>query len=409
MAFVLIATSSQSLHSKTTQDLSSSGVEVRSAVNWSGTVKELSSEECGVLLIDAGMAGLNTELLLDLTKSLPHSPEIRTIGDEPSSIEDHDNGIKIAPHGAQALCRVVLRRIEKGLKRQALDDLKLMGLGLTPFERISRLAQQTLPIRIEGERGTNKEGLARTIHALSGASKPFVRFSPDQPINFDGAPGTIFIKEVNDWSCEQVETLVSAATTANWRIIAGSRHAHNDSNSVKWAALFIPPLRKRPDDLRALTLMYVNRYRRRLGLPRRRVHRSLWALILSYRWLGNSRELEHFVVQVITSVEGATLSAEALPSSVRRLVEPESAIDDLAVGFEVVVESRLRDMVNNFKPNSGLGLYKLTTNATERALIRLALVKTGGDQQAAAKMLGIARNTLRSKIVSLDIKTSKRR
>jgi DNA-binding NtrC family response regulator len=171
----------------------------------------------------------------------------------------------------------------------------------------------------------------------------------------------------------------------------------------------MPPLRKRPDDLRALTLMYVNKYRRRLGLPRRRIHRSLWALILSYRWYGNSQELEHFVVQVVTSVEGATLSAEALPPSVRRLVEPESAVEDLAVGFEALVESRLREMVNNYKPDSGLGLHKLATNATERALIKLTLVKTGGDQQAAAKILGIARNTLRSKIVSLDIKTSKHR
>jgi DNA-binding NtrC family response regulator len=409
MAFVLIATSSQSLHRKTTQDLSSAGVEVRSAANWSGTIIGLSSEECGVLLIDNEMPGLNSQLLIEVAKSLAHSPEIRSIGNDSLANGDDLHQIKRAPNGAQGLCRLVLRRIDKGLKKQALEDLKLMGLGESPFERISRLAQQTLPIRIEGERGTNKEGLARTIHALMHKSKPFIKVGPAQTIDLDNNPGTIFIKEVNDWSDDQITSLASSAISAKWRVIAGSRSVHHDSNSVIWAPIYIPPLRTRPDDLRALTLMYVNRYRRRLGLPRRRVHRSLWALILSYRWLGNSRELEHFVVQVVTSAEGATLSADSLTPPVRRLVEPDSAAEDLAVGFEEVVESRLRDMVNNFKPDSGLGLHKLTTNATERALIKLALVKTGGDQKAAAQMLGIARNTLRSKIVSLDIKTSKRR
>jgi hypothetical protein len=336
MAFVLIATSKQSLHIKTTQDLSSSGVEARSAVTWGGTIMELSNEECGILLVDTNMAGLDSELLVDLAKSLSHSPEVRTIGGDTSSTKEEPYRIKRAPHGAPGLCRVVLRRIDKGLKRQALEDLKLMGLGDAPFERISRLAQQTLPIRIEGERGANKEGLARTINALSGSSNPFIKCKPNQQIDFGTGPGTIFIKEVNDWSEEQIKPLVSDATDANWRVIAGSRLAHNDSNSVKWAPLFIPPLRNRPDELRALTLMYVNRYRRRLGLPRRRVHQSLWALILSYRWPGNSRELEHFVVQAITSAEGAILSAEGLPTAVRRLVEPESAVEELAVGFEAV-------------------------------------------------------------------------
>jgi len=408
MAFVLIATSKQTLHTKTAQDLSSSGVEVRSAANWSGTVMELSNEECRMVLIDTGMSGVETELLLNLTRSLPHSPDIRAIGDTLPAVEGEEV-VKRAPQGPQALCKVVLRRIDRGLKRQALEDLKLMGLGDAPFERISRLTQQSLPIRIEGERGTNKEGLARTIHALSEGSKPFIKLDPEQNINIEPDCGTVYIKEVNDWASEQVEELISSATRANCRVIAGSRMAHKESNNVKWASVLISPLRKRPEDLRALTLLYVNRYRRRLGLSRRRVHRSLWALILSYRWYGNSRELEYFIVQVVTSVEGASLSADALPPSVRSLVEPESPVEKLAEGFEVVVESRLREMVNGYKPNTGLGLHKLATNATERALIKLALVKTGGDQQAAAKILGIARNTLRSKIVSLDIETSKNR
>ncbi|MGA1845249.1 MAG: helix-turn-helix domain-containing protein [bacterium] len=49
------------------------------------------------------------------------------------------------------------------------------------------------------------------------------------------------------------------------------------------------------------------------------------------------------------------------------------------------------------------GVYRLVIEMTERILIEHILVKTGGNKLQAAKILGINRNTLHSKIKKLGI------
>ncbi len=76
---------------------------------------------------------------------------------------------------------------------------------------------------------------------------------------------------------------------------------------------------------------------------------------------------------------------------------------DLAEAFEEVVEGRLRALIQQVDLDSGIEVRRLAVDATERALYRLALARTGGNQLAAARLLGVARNTLRSRAARLGV------
>lgn len=59
------------------------------------------------------------------------------------------------------------------------------------------------------------------------------------------------------------------------------------------------------------------------------------------------------------------------------------------------VENYLRDL----EGVRGLPLYEMITSAAERPLLEWAMKQTNGNQRAAAKLLGINRNTLRKKLI----------
>ena len=82
---------------------------------------------------------------------------------------------------------------------------------------------------------------------------------------------------------------------------------------------------------------------------------------------------------------------------------------ELTEGFESVVEARLRPLVARVEPGARVPLHKISVQATERALIRLMLARTGGDQKAAAELLGIARNTFRAKAEAYGLLGKRRR
>ena len=60
-------------------------------------------------------------------------------------------------------------------------------------------------------------------------------------------------------------------------------------------------------------------------------------------------------------------------------------------------------------PGAALDLHTLVVESTERALLRLVLTRTAGNQKAAAQMLGLARNTLHAKALHLGLITAKPR
>ena len=72
-----------------------------------------------------------------------------------------------------------------------------------------------------------------------------------------------------------------------------------------------------------------------------------------------------------------------------------------------VLEVCIREIQSFFLKNETKALYKNVLEIVERPLIEMTLQKTDGNQKKAAKLLGINRNTLHSKIKTLKIDISK--
>jgi two-component system nitrogen regulation response regulator GlnG len=73
------------------------------------------------------------------------------------------------------------------------------------------------------------------------------------------------------------------------------------------------------------------------------------------------------------------------------------------LGLEEFLGAKLRDFVRRMKLGAGSGLHPLLIKAVEKPLIELVMEETGGNQNQAAALLGLNRNTLRKKIQGLKI------
>jgi two-component system nitrogen regulation response regulator GlnG len=78
------------------------------------------------------------------------------------------------------------------------------------------------------------------------------------------------------------------------------------------------------------------------------------------------------------------------------------------LGLDEYIAAKLRDFVRRMKLGAGSDLHSLLMKAVEKPLITLVLEETGGNQNQAAALLGLNRNTLRKKIKELKIPLSKR-
>ncbi len=87
------------------------------------------------------------------------------------------------------------------------------------------------------------------------------------------------------------------------------------------------------------------------------------------------------------------LLVEAAPATES---EPEESL-------EALVDQSLRRYVQHLQGHTPQDLYALIMPQLERPMVRLALELTGGNQQEAATILGIHRNTLRTKLRALGI------
>jgi len=139
----------------------------------------------------------------------------------------------------------------------------------------------------------------------------------------------------------------------------------------------VPPLRERPEDIRATALALLAA--RGIG-PERITPQALDALA-AHAWPGNVRELENAITRAIVLAGAELISVEHLPQVLSGRAPPASVLEDLLVpGFSL--------------------------DAIERDLIEHALVKAGGNKAAAARMLGITRRRLYSRLESLGQKDS---
>ncbi len=289
-------------------------------------------------------------------------------------------------------------------------------------EHITVIAGSDSPVLILGESGTGKELVARAIHDQSARHDgPLVAVNcgalPTNLIEselfghergaFTGADrrrngrflaadrGTLFLDEVGDLPLEaqvkllrvleegtfqpvgtnrnvRVDVRVLSATNRDLRqLIAQGRFREDLYYRLRVFEVVLPPLRARAKDLPLLVEHFAKRYARpgeaRLGLTP-----AAWAALLDYPFPGNVRELENAINHAVTLARGSgEIDLPHLPEEIR---DPEER--------GTFVPPSLSRAVERF----------------ERDYIRRALAITGGEEEQAAKILGISGSSLHDKL-----------
>jgi DNA-binding NtrC family response regulator len=312
-------------------------------------------------------------------------------------------------------------------------DPEGMVVGDTPQvrelrDRIARIAPAHTTVLIQGETGTGKGLVARSLHARSPwASEPWVHvdcsaLSPtvieselfghekgaftnalsQRAGRFEQAgKGTIFLDEIGDLDLPlQTKLLrvlqdrefepVGGTRTLSMRarvIAATSRDLTSDVLAGRFrrdlffrlavTRLFIAPLRARSSDIPALVEAFLPGACERLGVPVPRIADSFLDRLRSHRFPGNVRELFNTVERCLVEIRAEMLEAEDLAG----MIDDESPLSPATL------------------PRSPSSLREMAVGSDdERRLLERVLVQTGGNVSRAARRLGVSRGTLRYRI-----------
>src|SRR5262249_38136906 len=159
--------------------------------------------------------------------------------------------------------------------------------------------------------------------------------------------------------------------------------------------IHLPPLRERGEDLEMLVGLFVRRFSRELGREVRDVSPEALEQLRAYSWPGNIRELQSVLKQALLQATGTTLLPAFLPQAGEDAGKQAAAPAGEDVGLEAFIRRRLSPEATE--------LYAETHRQVDRVLLPLVLEYTRGNQHQAARLLGIARQTLRLKLRDLGL------
>src|SRR4051794_16550311 len=298
-------------------------------------------------------------------------------------------------------------------------------------------------ILIQGESGTGKDLIAKTIHYESSRrEKPFVAINcsaiPETLMEaelfghekgaftdakqmkkglFEAADGgTLFLDEIGELSPllqakllrvledqvirrvgglrdMQVDVRVIAASNRDLEKAVREGHFRQDLYyRLAIIAIFIPPLRERKEDILPLVDFFIDRYNRRFRKSVRGITDETRYLLHSHNWPGNVRELRNTIERGMILEEESFLRPVYLPFSVgesggRTLFERTSPAD----GGQKLPNGRMLPRL--YIPECGTSLEEV-----EHSMVELAMAQSGGNQTNAAKLLDISRDALRYKL-----------
>jgi transcriptional regulator with GAF, ATPase, and Fis domain len=143
--------------------------------------------------------------------------------------------------------------------------------------------------------------------------------------------------------------------------------------------IVLPPLRERPEDVDTLVDAFVEEIGRSMGRPGCRVAAEAREKLAAYPWPGNVRELRNAIERALILSEGATVTSEHLPLGV--VASKSSTSAPTTVGA------------------TGRGAPSPPTlESAERAMIVDALARAGDNKSKTARLLGLTRAQLRSRL-----------
>jgi DNA-binding NtrC family response regulator len=325
------------------------------------------------------------------------------------------------------------------------------------YEIIDSIAETDANVLIIGESGTGKELIANAIHYKSPRGRRnFVKINcsalPKELIEselfghtkgaFTGATvdkagllsradgGSLLLDEISEMPVELQPKLLRVlqerayyrlggekAQEANFRLISATNRNPADAIQsghlredlyyrISTIELHVPPLRQRKEDIQHLAEHFLEEFAEKYQRPKCSISGQNYERMFQYSWPGNVRELQNVLERAVLLCKGRTIEVEDLAleqvpqkftvaaaplegTEVRN--QPATAEDSHGRFTYDEIGRIIIDLASKPSPEDG------STDVfghIERAVVGAALKHTGGNKQAAAKLLGVYRPRL---------------
>ena len=400
-------------------------------------------------------------LIADL---LAHSPGMRIFvlsGQNDAAHARHARALGAAefiakPCDPAALKKILARALTvrdaemRAERNRARDAEELIGQSPALLKLKSQLAQfadSQYPVLIEGESGSGKELVARSLHRLSvRAGKPYfalncAAIAPTlvEPTLFghakgaftgaataragffeEAGEGTLFLDEIGELPLEMQAKLLRVLENGEYqrvgetssrisraRMIAASNRDLRQEikkgafrpdlyHRLSVFTLGVPPLRELGDDKLLLLEHFRRFYAEQSGVQPFSLDEAAERRWFAYAFPGNVRELRNIVIRLTVKQAGHLLTTEDL--------EPEFDVETVAPSEDAPGERDvIGQAVRHLERSRGIQLDQML-QSLERGYIEAALRITRGNVSQAAKLLGVNRTTLYSRMNGGDQK-----
>ncbi len=313
------------------------------------------------------------------------------------------------------------------------EEVKIVGESPAMKKILSTanaVAANDASVLIKGETGVGKDIVARAIHESSyRADGPFIPVScaalPGELIEselfghekgaFTGATdrrkgwielahgGTLFLDEVDDIPLSMQVKLLRVLQehritrvgggkpiNVNMRVIAATkadlqekiRHGEFRDDlfyRLNVVPITIPPLRRRREDIPALTEHFLEKVGLKMNRERLSMSSGAVSRLQKHSWPGNVRELEHFIERIVALNPENELNVSDLPP----LETGDISGDERMVSLSLDGQQQVN--------------MPTLLSEVEKRLIAWAMERSGGNLSKSAKMLGVPRTTLQYK------------
>jgi two-component system, NtrC family, nitrogen regulation response regulator NtrX len=344
-----------------------------------------------------------------------------------------------------------LRRENQTLRLQVGQEDQLQGSSVainTVRATLKRVAPTGSRVMISGPPGVGKEIAARMIHQWSPRARaPFIvlsaaMMSPDRVeeelfgSDSDGVirsgllehahGGTLFLDEIADMPLTTQAKILRVLTDQSYSRVGGQRPVKVDVRVLSATSrnlqdeiaagrfredlyyrlnvvhVPIPPLRDRQSDIPPLARHLLARIAEQPGMRPLSITDDALAVLMSYGWPGNVRQLQNALFRAAVLCEGDALTATDFPHIATEAACGKRADDYHAKPLNGASQSAA------FAHGAGITLFEADGNmrpleAIEADVIRLAIGHYRGRMTEVARRLGIGRSTLYRKLGELGI------